>query len=154
VFAPLWTVLDLMTQGCFIEEANRSKELANTRRGSPFQTESSLPASGDAPRVRRAPKQHGASLLPRQARSQHNQTLLESRFCYAVCPRAALCVCIGTYAHALTSIRKTHSVPVSRKSTGKSPGHFTVPYGDLQDVPPMRPRRFDHQASESCTEVT
>ena len=98
VFAPLWTVLDLMTHGCFIEEANRSKELANTRRGFPFQTVSSRPASGDASRVRRAPKQHGASFLPRQARNQRNQALLESRFCYAVCPRAVVCVhrCVHT----------------------------------------------------------
>jgi len=153
VFAPLWTVLDLMTHGCFIEEANRSKELANTRRGFPFQTVSSRPASGDAPRARRAPKQHGDSFLPSAQPAQpgpaRKPVLLRS-----VPASGSVCASVRTHAHALTSMRTPHSVPASRKSPGKSPGHFTVPHGDLQDVSPMRPHRFDHHASESCTEVT
>ena len=139
-----------MTHGCFIEEANRSKELANTRR--PFQTKFSGPASGDAPRVRRAPRQHGASFCQgKRATSATRPYPKAGCATQIVFERHCVCALVRTYKHALTSMRTTLSGPVSRKSPGKSPGVFTVPQGDLQDAPPMRPNRFDHPASESCT---
>jgi hypothetical protein len=134
-----------MTSGCFVEQADRSNDLAAPRRSFVLHTERSVQdTSGAAPRVShrvlRTPRQHGASCSPTQAR---NQALLECRVSATQCVRERHCMRarVHLYVHAHACVDKC-----ARYSPGKFQALTAVPHGDLHDTTPMRPYRFDHKA--------